>query len=128
MPHMRIFVFGNPDISMDSGPLRLLPHLRATFPTVSFETLDPNEEWEVPRNMNIIDTVVGINAVTVFQGLDHFMKAPRMTCHDFDAYANLLLLRKLGKIEDVTIIGVPPTLPEEDTRTLVTKEVGRLIS
>lgn len=125
---MRIFVFGNPDISMDSGPLRLLPHLRMTFPEVSFETLDPNEEWEVPRHMTIIDTVVGIDAVTVFQGLDHFMKAPRMTCHDFDAYANLLLLQKLGKIEDVTIIGVPPTLSEEDTRVLVTEELKRLVS
>ncbi len=108
---------------MDSGPLRLLPALRATFPDVSFETLDPNEEWDVPRHMHIIDTVVGIDTITVFNGLEHFMKAPRMTCHDFDAYANLLLLRKLGKIDDVTIIGVPPTLPEEDMRNRVTEEV-----
>jgi hypothetical protein len=124
---MRIFVFGNPDISMDSGPLLLLPSLRTTFPEISFETLDPNEEWEVPHHMHIIDTVVGIDAVTVFQGLDRFMKAPRMTCHDFDAYANLLLLRKLGKIDDVTIIGVPPAVSEE-VRASVVKEVERLMA
>jgi hypothetical protein len=31
-----------------------------------------------------------------------------MTCHDFDAYANLLLLKKLGKIDDTIILGLPP--------------------
>jgi len=110
---MQIFVFGNPDLAMDALPMRLLPALRVAFPTVSFETLDPNEEWLVPKHMLIIDTVVGIEEITVFDGLDHFSTAPRITCHDFDAYANLLLLKKLGNISGATIIGIPPQTDEQ---------------
>ncbi len=108
-----VFIFGNPDLPEDSLPLRLLPALRAAFPDVAFEVLDPNEEWEVPRHVVIIDTVVNLAEVAVFHDLSAFIAAPRVTCHDFDAYANLLLLKKLGKIEEVTIIGVPPTATEE---------------
>lgn len=105
--YMHIFVFGNPDLLMDSLPIRLIPQLQPLFPDVEFVTLDPNEEWDIPRHMIIIDTVVGITEVTVFTNLDTFIRAPRITCHDFDAYANLLLMKKLGKIDGVTIVGVP---------------------
>jgi len=86
--------------------------MRESFPKVSFEVLDPNEEWSVPEHMHIIDTVVNLSQPMVIRGLDAFMSAPRMTCHDFDAYANLLFLRKLGKINDVTVFGLPPQYNE----------------
>jgi hypothetical protein len=110
---MTVYIFGNPDLAMDALPLRLVPALQQEFPALSFVTLDPNEDWEIPPHMVIIDTVVGIAEVTVFHDLSIFEKAPRMTCHDFDAYANLLLLKKLGKIEGVTIVGVPAGANEE---------------
>jgi hypothetical protein len=105
--YMTIFVFGNPDLEMDALPVRLIPALQKEFSDIAFVTLDPNEDWDVPKHMVIIDTVVGIETVMVFHDLSVFSKAPRMTCHDFDAYANLLLLKKIGKITGVTIIGVP---------------------
>ena len=111
---MQIFVFGNPDIAMDALPIQLLPVLRDALPDFTFMTLDPNEDWDVPRHMVIVDTVVGLEEPRVFEGLDHFMKAPRMTCHDFDAYANLLLLKKLGEIDDTTILGLPPGYSPEN--------------
>jgi hypothetical protein len=104
----RVFVFGNPDIEIDAVAVRLLPALRAAFPEISFEVLDPNEEWDVPAHMLIIDTVVNIDEITVFHDLKRFLAAPRLTCHDFDAYANLMLMLKLKKITAVTIIGLPP--------------------
>ncbi|MBP9749733.1 MAG: hypothetical protein KBD21_03305 [Candidatus Pacebacteria bacterium] len=113
MIHTHVFIFGNPDLVMDSLPVRLLPRLRETFPDISFETLDPNEEWDVPAHMLIIDTVVNISELTVFRDLGVFMAAPRMTCHDFDAYANLMLMKKLGKVTDATIIGLPPDMHED---------------
>jgi len=106
--HQHIFVFGNPDISNDALPLQLLPTLQARFPDVIFRVLDPNEEWDVPTHMIVLDTVINLDTVTTFQSLDVFMTAPRMTCHDFDAYANLMLLKKLGIISGVTVIGLPP--------------------
>ncbi len=109
-----LFIFGNEDLPEDSLPLRLIPHLKKIFPKWAFVTLDPNEEWEVPKDMLILDTVVSIETVSVFHNLSHFIQAPRLTCHDFDAYANLLFLQKLKKIEKVTIIGVPPTTEEDE--------------
>lgn len=123
-PQTPIFVFGNPDIAMDSTPLAIIPQLTHACPHLSFQILDPNEEWDVPAHMYIIDTVVGITRVTVFEDLSQFMNAPRVTCHDFDAYANLMLLKKLGKVERVTVIGVPPTT---ESRTKTTEDVVNIL-
>lgn len=110
----QLFIFGNPDLPADSLPLRLLPALRGAFPRTEFITLDPNEDWDAPSHMYIIDTVVGLTEPTVFTDLGAFVAAPRLTCHDFDAYANLLLLKKLGKLEHVTIYGLPPLYGESE--------------
>ena len=125
--HARIFVFGNTTIAVDALPLRLLPQLQKAFPTVSFETLDPNEEWDVPQHMLIIDTVINSKKLQVFHDLDAFLQAPRMTCHDFDAYANLMLLKKLGKITSVCIIGVPPGLPEHEAFLALKKAIKTML-
>lgn len=107
-----VYIFGNPDIEMDSLPVRLVPKLREMFPDITFTVLDPNEEWDVEKDMIIIDTVVGIEKVTVFENLEVFCKTPRVTCHDFDAYTNLQFLKKLGTIDSTYIIGVPVGIPE----------------
>ena len=111
---MQIFVFGNPDLEIDALPVRMIPALQKIFPNVTFTTLDPNEEWEVPEHMLIIDTVVNISELTTFTDLNAFMDAPRMTCHDFDAYSNLMFMKKLGKIQGATIIGIPPGKKEDE--------------
>jgi hypothetical protein len=113
MTYTQVFVFGNPDLEMDSLPVKLLPELRSAFPKASFEPLDPNEDWNVPRDMLVIDTVVGLKEVQVFTDMSAFMAAPRVTCHDFDAYANLLFLKKLKKIDSTTIVGIPAGIPKE---------------
>ena len=107
---MTVFVFGNADLVADSLPLKLLPKLRKKFPNIDFQVRDPNEEWGDVENITIIDTVIGIENITVFDNLKVFVRAPRMTTHDFDAYTNLLMLEKLGKIKKIKIIGVPPAL------------------
>lgn len=108
-----IFIFGNPELAMDSLPLKILPELQKAFPAISFEVKDPNEEWDVPEELTIIDTVVGIKEVVVFDDLDAFAGAPQMTMHDFDALANLKYLKKLGKLKNIRIIGVPPDMEEK---------------
>lgn len=108
-----IFIAGNPDLAIDALPPRLLEKLRAQAPEFSFAIKDPNEEWE-SDDIILIDTALGIEKVTLFSTLDHFAKAPHLTLHDFDALSSLLLLKKLGKLKKISIIGVPPTLSEED--------------
>lgn len=112
---MIVLIFGNPDLDADALPLRILPRLQRVLPAVEFQVLDPNEEWDVPRTLVVVDTVVNIQEVTVFAGLDKFSAAPRLTMHDFDALSNLRLLQKLGKLGRVTVIGVPPAMEETKT-------------
>ena len=109
---MKIFIFGNEDLQMDSLPLRILPRLKKDFPEVDFVTVDPNEEWDVPEEVFVIDTAVGIKDVTVFDSLDKFSASPRVGMHDFDALTNLIYLQKLGKIKSVKIIAIPPEMGE----------------
>lgn len=118
-----IFIFGNPELEMDSLPLRILPELRHVFPSINFEIKDPNEEWDVPEKLTIIDTVVGIKKIGVFEDLDSFDSAPRLTMHDFDALANLKYLKKLGKLKKITIIGVPSEISESEAVESIKKAI-----
>jgi hypothetical protein len=114
---MRAFVFGNPDVSMDSLPLRILPRLRKLYPDVEFEAKDPNEEWDVgpiSEALTIIDTAVGIKETTVFYDLKRFARPPHLGMHDFDALTNLRYMMKLGKIKNITVVGIPAEMGEDE--------------
>ena len=110
----RIFVFGNINLENDSLPLRIMPQLQEKFPDIQFEVRDPNEEWGVPDEFIIIDTVVGIKEIRIFETLDKFLSAPRVSMHDFDFLTNLQYLWKLGKIKKIKIIGLPPNMEESE--------------
>ena len=110
---MKVFVFGNPDLDFDSFPLRILPRLKKQLPKIDFEIKDPNEEWKVPEEIIIIDTVAGINNPMVFESLESFSAPPRVSMHDFDAYTNLKYLQKLGKIKKIKIIGLPSMISKD---------------
>jgi Ni,Fe-hydrogenase maturation factor len=110
---MAIFVFGNRDIPQDALPLRILERLKKLFPNIQFKTLDPNEEWEMPEELTIIDTVIGIDRVKIFSDIDQFFNPPRVSLHDFDVTFHLKYLKKLGKLQKIKIIGIPPTISEQ---------------
>lgn len=114
MIKQKIFVFGNEDLEMDSLPLKILPKLKEKFSSLDFVVNDPNEEWEVPEEVWVLDTAVGIKNVTVFDSLDKFSKPPRVGMHDFDALTNLRYLWKLGKIKTIKIIAVPVNITESE--------------
>ena len=124
---MTIYLFGNPDLEFDSLPLRILPELRKNFPNIDFKILDPNEEWEIPEEFNIIDTVVGIPDLTVFNNLKYFIEAPRVSVHDFDAFFNLIYLQKLGKLGKIRIFGIPPEMKEPEALEKLTKIIQQCI-
>lgn len=107
---MKVFVFGNIDLREDSLPLKILPKLKEKFPDIQFEVKDPNEEWEVPEELIVLDIIIGIKEVTVFDNLKKFSKVPRVGMHDFDALTNIRYLWKLGKIKKIKIIGVPSNM------------------
>jgi hypothetical protein len=111
---MKVFVFGNEDLTEDNLPIRILPELQKKFPEIEFEIKDPNEEWEIPEELTVLDTAVGIKEVTVFDNLENFSKAPRVGMHDFDALTNLRYLQKLGKIKKIKIIALPQNMQKDE--------------
>jgi len=94
----------------DNLPLKILPKLREEFPDIEFVVKDPNEEWDILESEEIIilDTVIGIKEIIIFDSLEKFSKVPRIGMHDFDALTNLRYLQKLGKIKKIKIISMPP--------------------
>lgn len=106
---MTIYVFGNEDIDIDSLPVKLLPELSKQCPEVTFIHADPTENWHKgEKDIVIIDTVCGIKSVTQFDSLDSFQKQThRTSLHDYDVYTDIALMKKIGRIESVQIIGVP---------------------
>ena len=123
---MNIYVFGNEDLPEDSLPLRILPKLKKEFPDFKFILKDPNEEWEDIEEMLIIDTVVSIKDIKIFNNLNDFVRTPRVSLHDFDAYTNLLFLEKLGKLKKIKIIGVPPEIDEGDALDKISGIINKL--
>lgn len=117
---MDVWVFGNIDLAEDSLPLKILPQLQRQRPDLTFKTRDPMEEWDdVPDPLVVVDTVKGIDAVTVLKDLELFEDTPRVSMHDLDLLSQLQLLRKVGKLGHVTVVGVPPGLqPDEAVRQI----------
>lgn len=78
---------------------------------IEFVEVKPNEDvpFEGRDKVVIMDMVMGIDEVTVFSeaDLEKLELAPRMSAHEFDLGFQLRYLRKLGKIGEVRIVGLP---------------------
>ena len=78
---------------------------------VSFIFVKPNEDipFMNERYVVLLDTVQGIQDVSLIEGdrIDELSLSPRGSVHDFDLTFQLRYLKKLNKLEKVTIIGIP---------------------
>jgi hypothetical protein len=103
---MIIYVFGNPDESSDNRVFEIIKH----FPQYNFEFIPPNADLPEISNLNILDTIYGLNKPTLLteKNIDQLASSPRTTAHDYDLGFQLKYLRKLGKIDKVNIVGIPP--------------------
>lgn len=124
---MKIYVFGNSLVKEDSGALQTMPTLQVQFPQIQFVAVDPNENFppENEKNITILDTVSGIYSVMFFDFTDlkNVEKTP-ISPHDYDLLLHLLLLKKMGKIDSVKIIGLPMKIITHKEM----KEIKRIIS
>lgn len=90
---MTIYVFGNEDVPEDN---------------IKIKFIKPNEDVDFDsKNPVILDTVQGLKKITVFNNIDDIEKFKSLTVHDFDLGFQLKYLKKIGKINGATIIGVP---------------------
>ena len=108
---MKVYVFGNEYVAEDKRALEVARKLEDTMEGISFVFVKPNEDvpFVSESHVVILDTVHGIREVTLIEGdeIDALILSPRGSVHDFDLAFQLRYLRKLNKLGDVTIIGVP---------------------
>lgn len=108
---MKVCVFGNQDLSEDNVALEIAEELSKNVENVEFVFVEPNEDvpFANEERVVIMDVVEGINKVKVFNegSIDRLILSPRTSVHDFDLGFQLKYLKKLGKLNDVVIIGLP---------------------
>ncbi|HET6662514.1 MAG TPA: hypothetical protein VFH16_21600 [Rubrobacter sp.] len=108
---MNVYVFGNEFVAEDKRAHEAAGELQNKVKGVSFIFVGPNEDVpfaDEPR-VFILDTVQGIQDVALFEGdeIDTLVLSPRGSVHDFDLAFQLRYLKKLGKLGEVTLIGMP---------------------
>ena len=107
---MKMYVFGNPDHPSDSLALKVSKKLNK-FPGILFEFINPNADIPISsdKQINILDSVMGIEKVTLFseKDIDKLILSPRTTAHDYDLGFQLKYLTKIGRLKKVNIIGLP---------------------
>jgi Ni,Fe-hydrogenase maturation factor len=108
---MKIHVFGNEYVAEDKRAIEVAKELEGAIEGISFVFVNPNEDVSFvnERHVVILDTVQGIWEVTLIEGgvIDELISSPRGSVHDFDLAFQLRYLKKLNKLGEVTIIGIP---------------------
>ena len=108
---MKIYVFGNAYVAGDGRAVQLARELEGDIEGISFVFVKPNEDLPFvdERHVVILDTVQGIKEVTLLEGdiIDRLILGPLGSVHDFDLAYQLRYLKKLNRLGEVTIIGVP---------------------
>ena len=113
-----VYVLGNPLVEEDALPLRVLPRLRETFPTLHFIEIDPTENFPEEEHLIIIDTILNAPRVVVWTDVDAIQSSPSYSLHDFDLGMTLKIMQKMGKLQRATIFGVPPVQNENENQLL----------
>jgi Ni,Fe-hydrogenase maturation factor len=108
---MKVYVFGNEHVTEDRRAIEAAREMEGAIEGVSFVFVSPNED--VPfvneRRVVILDTVQGIQDVELISEdrIDELTLSPRTSVHDFDLGLQLRYLKKLNKLGEVIIIGIP---------------------
>jgi len=111
----KILVFGNPLVEKDSIPLKLLEKLRKEFPDIQFKEFDTVEDLQNEgRNLIILDAVERIDRVKIIKNIEDLATKKICSLHDFDLAYSLKLMKKMNKINNVLIIGIPMKIKIQD--------------
>lgn len=124
----RFFCFGNEFISIDSLAKQIVSDIERDniFPDVEFiYAITPEELFaESGKNIYIIDVVSNIKSVLLIEDIDYLTTLDIKTLHDFDLAYFLKIMKKIGQISEVKIIGIP----QKGDLRLIKKDVIRIIS
>ncbi|HII72212.1 TPA: hypothetical protein HA265_05650 [Candidatus Woesearchaeota archaeon] len=105
-----ILCFGNPYIESDSLALQVADHFQHhPIKDVEFvKCIAPDEVFNyVDKDFYILDVVQGIKEVTMIDDIDVLANEPKATAHDFDLGFFLRMMKEMGRLKKVRIIGIP---------------------
>ncbi|HJQ28229.1 MAG TPA: hypothetical protein VJ827_02735 [Rubrobacter sp.] len=108
---MKVYVFGNEYVGEDKRAIEVARELENAVEGVTFIFVGPNEDVpfvDEPRVV-ILDTVQGMQDVAMVEGAETegLLLSPRGSVHDFDLAFQLRYLKKLNRLGEVTVIGIP---------------------
>lgn len=112
---MKVYVFGNENLRSDNGALEVAKRMADMVRNdgIEFINVKPNENlpFDNKQDVVIMDVVEGLSEVKLIENdeLEKVILPPRTTAHDFDLSFQLKYLKKLGKLGQVKIIGLPMT-------------------
>jgi hypothetical protein len=121
-----VYVFGNPLVKEDSLPLKLIGRLRKKFPSLEFKEFDTAEDFELEKELNIIDTVKGIKKVELIEDIDKIITDKIYSLHDFDLGYNLKLWKKMKMIEKFRVFGVPAGMKEKEALEQLCDKISKI--
>lgn len=108
---MKVYIFGNEDVADDNRAFEVAEKLATDFDSMEFIKVKPNEDLPFAGEMRVVimDAIEGIKNVEVLGNfdLDKLVLPPRAGVHDYDLGVQLKYLKKLGKLGEVIIIGLP---------------------
>ena len=105
---MKVLVFGNPIAKIDSAAVKIADKLSGRMAGIEFVKFDAAEDLEKEGSeLVIMDAVVGLEKPRIVTLDELELSANPVSLHGFDLMWSLLLLKKLGKVKQATIIGVP---------------------
>lgn len=108
---MRVYVFGNEDVREDNIAFRVAKKQEGKIKNVEFVKVLPNQDLPFAEGQEglvvIMDAVLGLEKVTLITDINKLILSPRTTVHDFDLVFQLKYLKKINKLKQVAIIGLP---------------------
>ena len=100
-----IFCFGNEIVKEDSLAKELADEMSVEgFKFIKLSR--PEQLLEEKGHLYLLDVVKGINKVTLL-GIEDLSEKKVNTLHDFDLHFFLQLMKNMGTLKEVTIIGLP---------------------
>lgn len=103
---INVLCFGNEFIKGDSLAKKIADELK--IPNINFiKCNNPEEVLNYGENLIFLDTIKDITEIKVFDDIDKIESRSIITLHDFDLGFFLKLMKEVGKVNNVRIIGIP---------------------
>jgi len=112
-----ILVIGNEFLKEDNLAIEVAKSLK--LKDVKFHILKDVDEVINFEDVIILDVVKDLKEIKVFNNLDNFKLVKSVTSHDLDLAFHLKLLKEMGQLKNVRIIGLPQNANLEEIRSLL---------